>query len=239
MDRASRSSRCASGAADRPGAVARHARGLVHGDIKPENVMLRPDGFVKVLDFGLSRRLNRDRPERNATMPGGTLRYMSPEQTQGEPATAASDIFELGIVLHELAMGAHPFAAGSPLDTAHAIAEGRRSPAAATPRMVRAFGQLIDAMLDPDPRKRPTADAVAARLDAIASPSTKLLVKWVPTGTGSQPLLPQSFVDCGAEPISPATLPWTNYQGSETEPAFSPDGTRIAFAWTGESRDRP
>ena len=216
---------------------AAHAHGLVHGDIKPENVMLRPDGFVKVLDFGLSRRLNRDRPERNATVPAGTLRYMSPEQTQGEPGTAASDIFALGIVLHELATGAHPFAAGSPLDTAHAIAEGRRSPAAATPRMLRAFGRLIDAMLDPDPRKRPTTDAVAARLDAIASPSTKLLARWVTTGTAVAASVAAIvlWTLSEPEPISPTTLPWTNYQGSETEPAFSPDGTRIAFAWTGES----
>ena len=79
-------------------------------------------------------------------------------------------------------MGAHPFAAGSPLDTAQAIAEGRRTATAAAPHTARPFTRLLDAMLDADPQKRPTADVAASRLEAIASATTKPLVKWAAIG---------------------------------------------------------
>ena len=75
---------------------AAHAAGIVHRDIKPENIMVRPDGYVKVLDFGLAQQMAGEAAETlAATLPGtilGTLRYMSPEQSRGESAYAASDI---------------------------------------------------------------------------------------------------------------------------------------------------
>jgi serine/threonine protein kinase len=107
--------------------AAAHAAGIVHRDIKPENIMLRSDGYVKVLDFGLARRLPTGLATASpgeATEPGallGTVRYMSPEQARGETASSASDIFALGIVLHELAVGKHPFSADSPVGVLHAI----------------------------------------------------------------------------------------------------------------------
>ncbi len=84
-----------------------HARGIVHRDIKPENLMLRPDGYIKVLDFGLARRAGVDRADDELAL--GTLGYMSPEEIEQRPITAASDIFSLGVVLYELASGTNPF----------------------------------------------------------------------------------------------------------------------------------
>ena len=84
-----------------------HARGIVHRDIKPENLMLRPDGYIKVLDFGLARRAGADRADDELAL--GTLGYMSPEEIEQQPITAASDIFSLGVVLYELASGTNPF----------------------------------------------------------------------------------------------------------------------------------
>lgn len=93
-----------------------HASGIVHRDVKPENIMVRADGYVKLLDFGLARLM----PQPSATGATsqvrtilGTPRYMSPEQGRGEAVTSATDVFSLGVVLHELATGAHPFDAAS------------------------------------------------------------------------------------------------------------------------------
>jgi serine/threonine protein kinase len=103
-----------------------HAAGLVHRDLKPENLMVREDGLLKILDFGLARSVARvpDGETMAHTMPGtvlGTAPYMSPEQVLGQPAGPPSDVFSMGIMLYELLAGVHPFEGSSPVDTMHRI----------------------------------------------------------------------------------------------------------------------
>ena len=147
-----------------------HRVGIVHRDLKPQNVMLTRHG-VKVLDFGIAKLATDDRLTRMGSIIG-TAAYLAPEQLAGEPATERSDLYALGVVLHELATGSRPAAGAraprtSPKPGA-AIARsiGRE---AATP--AKPFDDLLAKLLDPDPARRPgSAAEVAARLRAIASP---------------------------------------------------------------------
>ena len=101
--------------------AAAHAAGIIHRDIKPENIMLRPDGYAKVLDFGIAKltertssspTTRRDLSEAAQTETGavlGTIAYMSPEQSLGQKLDQRTDVFSLGVILYEMLTGEHPF----------------------------------------------------------------------------------------------------------------------------------
>ncbi len=153
-----------------------HAAGLVHRDIKPENVIVRNDGYVKVLDFGLARLAVRPTVTSagdtgtNPDLILGTPRYMSPEQARGRIATSASDVFSLGVVLYELATGTHPFESDSTLGILHAITtEAVRSPRELLPGTPPLLERLLMSMLAKTESERPTAAEVEAELTQLAS----------------------------------------------------------------------
>ena len=86
-----------------------HRHGLVHCDIKPQNILVTPDGQVKVADFGISRLLNATQPIESSATLFGTPHYFSPEQAQGSPGTPASDVYSIGVLLFEMLTGRLPF----------------------------------------------------------------------------------------------------------------------------------
>jgi predicted ATPase len=150
-----------------------HAAGIIHRDIKPENIMVRDDGYVKVLDFGLARLAPRsgveiDPDTQASSIPGslvGTALYMSPEQARGDLVGSASDIFSLGIVFYELATGRNPFKERSTLALLKAITSQLvPPPSSLNPEIPTALDTLIMQMLEKEAHMRPSAVQVEAAL---------------------------------------------------------------------------
>ncbi|MDI3195802.1 protein kinase [Pseudarthrobacter sp. AL07] len=129
-----------------------HAQGLVHRDIKPGNLLITPDGRVKVTDFGIAR-LADQVPLTQTGQVMGTAQYLAPEQATGQTATGASDIYSLGVIGYECLTGHRPFSGESQIAIALAQVNDAPPPLPETlPRPVRA---LLMSMLAKDPKNRP------------------------------------------------------------------------------------
>jgi len=157
--------------------AAAHARGVVHRDLKPENIMRTGDGTVKVLDFGLARlSTGADGPPARLTVTGaamGTPGYMSPEQLRGADTGPPTDIFSLGLLIHEMLTGRHAFAGDTDSATVTMVriieASPGRLPAAVTSALP-GIDAVVDRCLLKDPAARyATAEALVADLRAVGS----------------------------------------------------------------------
>jgi len=142
-----------------------HAVGVLHRDVKPGNLLLRDDGSVAFIDFGLARQLGLESDITGAGTIFGTPHYMSPEQGHGSPLDERSDLYSLGVVLYEMLTGEKPYTAEAPLAVIykHANAPVPRLPAP----LVHLQG-LLDALLAKKPADRPgSAAAIVARIDEL------------------------------------------------------------------------
>jgi eukaryotic-like serine/threonine-protein kinase len=146
---------------------AAHAKGIVHRDIKPQNVLIAAPGQAKVADFGIARAASAAgdaHTQTGAVM--GTAGYMSPEQALGLPATPKSDLYSLGIVLYEAVTGSLPFSADNPIAVSMKhVNEAPRPPKELNPAVPDSMNDVIMRLLSKDPEDRyPDAEALAEDL---------------------------------------------------------------------------
>ncbi|GAA1841354.1 serine/threonine-protein kinase [Actinomadura bangladeshensis] len=209
-----------------------HDAGIVHRDVKPANLMVSPDGILKITDFGIARRLAAA-SQTQTGMVMGTAHYISPEQAQGKELSPKADLYSLGVVAYECLTGAPPFDGSTPVEVA--LKHVRDAPAELPARVPAAARELIMEMLAKDPLDRPRdAGAVAARALAI-----RAALVGAPFGArpGAQPggrsgaqsgarpaARPGTVVSPGRDPIVTQSAPSSGFDADRAADSLT-DGT--------------
>ncbi|MGC9973282.1 MAG: protein kinase [Bryobacteraceae bacterium] len=228
-----------------------HAAGIVHRDLKPGNVMVTAEGLVKVLDFGLAKKFAgapAAETETDLTTEGallGTLDYMSPEQAEGKPVDARSDIFSFGALLYEMATGRRPFERGSKLSTLTAILSEEPKPVRElAPHLPPELEQIVARCLRKDPARRfQHIDDVRVGLEDLGHPPERRPSRrrwlWVSAAIAAVMALALIWWLRREPPAAGEhqAVSLTSYPGEQASPSLSPDGNRVAFVWNGEKQD--
>ena len=152
---------------------AAHARGVVHRDVKPANVLFDADGSVRLSDFGVAKLLDDD-TTRSGTI-FGSVAYLAPEQVRGEAVDHQTDLWALGVTLYEMLCGHRPFDGSSYAAVMHAIVDVAPEPLRGrVPGIPPSLDALVTRLLQKDPRSRPeSTEEVARVLDELAAPTSR------------------------------------------------------------------
>ena len=197
-----------------------HQRGVIHRDVKPGNVLLSSDGRTHLVDFGIAHSLASS--AERLTLTGtviGTLHAMAPEQLSGGPITPRTDLYGIGVVLHEALTGRPPYPASSPV----ALADAQRAGPPALSGVEPALGAAISGCLAFEPTDRPLhAGVLAQALRAWLAGDPAPVLRLASSARDSTPTLPRAAV-AGPPPAA----------GAHTDPGAGPAGPDRGAGWLG------
>ncbi len=195
-----------------------HRAGLVHRDIKPGNILLAPDGTVKVTDFGIARAWDDSQELTKTGAVMGTATYFSPEQAQGAVADERSDVYSLGIVLYEMLTGAPPFRGDSPMAVAFQhVSQPPQPPSALNPDVPSHLDAIVMRAMSKDPEARyQTAEELRTDLWRALQGETVAATQVTQEDEGATRMM---------APVPPATVPPDQAYRSLEEPP----STNLAF----------